>query len=118
MSYLLSTYSNLVNDIRLINIQLQQLLPIFEITDNMSDNSIFSAMEYIGHEVYQTYIQNVIDTHVSKDMFWREMESYMTKKETMEKYDEQLKVIDGLTFELQQKQQVIDTINQQLTDIK
>jgi len=59
--------------------QLKQLLPLFEITDKMSDSNVFSAIEYIGQEIHQLHLQKIIDETVSVEDFNRTLSLYSTK---------------------------------------
>jgi ribosomal protein L12E/L44/L45/RPP1/RPP2 len=64
--------------------QLKQLLPIFEITDNMSDASIFSVIEYIGQEIHNNHLQKIIDETLHVQMFEERIKQYATKVEALE----------------------------------
>ena len=82
--------NSLVNEIRLINMQMKQLMPVFEIANDMSDNSVFNIVEYIWTKLYETYLPDVLDSKVSKSLFDYEIDKYITKDEAKQ-YDDKIK---------------------------
>ena len=82
--------NSLLNEIRLINMQMKQLMPVFEIANDMSDNSVFNIVEYIWTKLYETYLPDVLDSKVSKSLFDYEIDKYITKDEAKQ-YDDKIK---------------------------
>ena len=55
---------------------MKQLLPMFELADNISEQASFDALGYIGNELNKIYIEPVLMT---KNKFEYEIKNYWTK---------------------------------------
>ena len=79
--------------------QIKQLLPVFEVTNKMSDQSVFSLVEFIWTKIYESYLPDVLEEKVSKSMFDYEVEKYLTKDEA-KNLDQEIKNLSKMSKDL------------------